>query len=670
MSVFVHVAAVSLILISGAEITGKVVDETGKPVTGAQVFLEPSLTQPVLAINSAEDGTFRFSNTPEGQMGVFAISPGTAFGGSTVSIGFEEPEVSLTLILKQPAMLHVTIRDTSGSPVSGARIERVALLGSEKVGIPLGKLGSYGFSEPTSDSSGNVEVRGLPEGQKVALKIIHPSYAPTVVESAEVGTSLQVTMETGTIVQGTVKSRGTDSPVANAVVMIRSDMPPYDTVTTTTNFQGKFVTQLRPGIYACRVDSDEMRSPGWEKFSVLGSTGAQDVVLYVVRSGYVHGRVLDASTKAPVAGARIALRSMDKPSDMAKTGSTGGYKLRAVEGENLVELVSAPGYQLPRSRVIKVHVSASEDIELPTFWLVKNPSISISAITSAGEPVPGAVVTLLRPAQLGLQRGNADGRVSVDVAAIPTDGIIVGLVQHPREKLGAVFQVDAGTSREYPVTLKPYGAVSGTVVNKKGKPIPGAIVFGVLKSVSATEPIILWRTLSRTDGVFCWEWCPTDIAVECKASDGKNVQTAAVVLNVEAERMNNAGKMMLDTTQRMTSVYGEAFPWKALQQADGSAVGSFGLKNPTLVMYCPPQEVAIIGSVLETLRGESFLSCNSVIVSEGSVAPSVTTIPVFVGDRPSLAGTYLINKDGVTCLETFGIPPLAALKEVCETVRE
>ncbi len=649
--------------VSDAESTvwGTVYDENGFGMPNAYVFLEPDLFSPLIRVQTDENGRFKFSSVKAGKVGVFAFAPGKSFSGVSPSVGFDDEVGGIMIRMSSPVSVEGKVVDPAGNPISGARVERIALLAEDKVAIPFDKLGELGIDAPTTDASGRFVVNNVPAGKRLALKIVHPSYAQVAVDDVDPQGSIKIVMEPGVFVRGRVYVRGTTTGVANVNVLFRSDVPPYDTVLARTNLKGEFAVRLRPAVYASRVESENIRSLGWEKVSVPPSGIPHDIVLYASKAATIHGKVLDAATREPVAGARLSLYAADNLADVGRTNSDGIYRFRVGEGDSIVELVAAPGYQVPRNNKVKVFVPAGQEVEMPVFWLVRNPSVTLRVEDEQGRPVVDGAVSMFRPQQLGLQRTDENGRASVRVAFVPDDGVVVGFVEDPNAGKGAVFHCDVRTVTDMRVVVKPFVRVQGKVLNKRNEPVQGVIVFAKLANAPGTgEPEFLWRTISQSDGSFAWDWCPAGVRISCGASDG--VQTSQEVLLdvLGTPDADQPIRLVLDTREKQRSFSGDVFPWgEALlpTQARPEPTG-----KSSLILFCSSQEALIMANVIEMLRQSWGFPIQFVFLVEDESKEKQAMEPtVLFGKRPGLAGGYLLDKDGKVVLETFGIPPLSAL---------
>ena len=651
-----------------ATVSGVVTGTGGQPVPGARVFLEAGLGAPLSQIQTGEDGAFQFANVPSGIAGVFAIAEGYGFGGLSQNVPVDDAVSGLAIALRTSGGIAGKVVDMKGEPVSGARITGLLLLGESPVGIPLAKLKEFGFDEPVTDGDGRFAASMLPQGTTVALKVGHANFAQAGVQNVTVGDrDVRVQLSPGVLVQGTVLSRDGDTAVANAAIIIRSATPPHDTVVTKTGFSGDFAIRLNPGYYLYQASGLELRSPGWEKLTVSGREPGLRVTLRVAGIARLTGDVRDAVTGAPVAGARLALVAYGSPVDVVTTGSTGTFQFAGAEGENIVRLEAVPGYAPPDRPYLTLQAGQGEALTLPTFWLRPLPAHRLQIVDEKDQPANGVLVRLIRPFQYGIYISNAEGWVQFEVASFPEGGRIVGLAEQRDRSLAALFSIEAAGPESGKIKLFPVGAVSGTVVNDKGKPIQGAIVGGLFQRDEDEETLKLWRTVSDKDGKFTWNAVVPFVPMACLAAAGTDGFGRSMPFNVEPGKAQDVGNIVIagaGTRNRKgqgQTVRGENLDWSAYPILSGSLPAS-ETKRPTVILFTTAAEAPLYLQTLTSAR--SVLrenEVNLVLVSDGPVSLNGGSIPILQGTAPGSAPTYLLDANGVVALETWDLPPLAAI---------
>lgn len=650
-------------------ISGHVLDEAGTPVAGARVFLEQGLGAPLVETASAQDGSFHFADVASGVSGVFATAPGKAFGGRSVHVALAEAVRDVDIRLGEPGIVTGRVVDAGGKPVTNARITRVALLGAAKVGVPLAKLKSLGFREPATDAEGRFTIDALPRGMKIALKVAHPRFAQAGATGIAVGDKeVEITLSRGVLVTGSVLSRGEAVPVANATILLRNVEPPRDTTVTRSGATGDFAARLRPGLYLYQALGAGYSSPGWQRLPVTGEVLTQRVTLYVAGTGTIKGKVMDARSGDPLQGARIVLEVLGAPADLARTGPTGAFQFTAAEGESIVRYDFAPGYIAPPHPAFTVRAAEGEVVEIPTFWVAPIPKYVLHVVDEEENPVPGAIVRVLRPPQFGWRATDGDGRVELAFATLPSDATVVGTAEHLSRPTGALFAIKRAHAADAVVQLMPLARVEGTVVTETGAGLEGAVVDARFRDESIPERLVLWRTLSGKGGIFSWDsvtpfvpqYCVVH-AVNKKSGEGARGESASFL--ADSSGATDLGPITVTGGKRNKTALGDRLRWYENPALCGVQDGAEAFQGrPALVIYCAPDEAEMVIEGLavarELLAGRE-LSLAAVV--DGTVDCPTGTIPVFRGAAPGPATTYLIDGKGKVVLETFGMPPLRAL---------
>ena len=652
-------------------LAGRVVLPDGSAASGARVFIEMGLGGTLVESLADGDGGFHFDDVRPGRaIGVFAIQPGHGFGGCSVDLAIAEDVPGIEIRLAPAGGIGGRVVNHEGAPVAGARVTRAALPAS-KISIPFAKLGQYGFDEPQSDADGFFSVPMLPGGAAVDLKVIHPEYAQEAAAGIAVGErNARVMMYRGVVVTGNVLTRGGNRPVANANVIISKSDPPRDTVAAKSGGDGSFTVRLKPGAYHFAALADSSRTQVGQRMLIGGESPNATIALYVAGSGKIRGAVKDAATDRPIAGARITLEVGGLLSDIAVTGPTGEYELIATDGESVVGLESAPGYATPPDRALRVTVTEGGMVNMPAFFLATIPTYTVAIEGEDGSPVPGAVVSILRPQQFGWRFADAQGRAIIELASMPVDGIAVGLAEHPNSPRGAIFSLDRAANHTVPVVkLLPLTAIQGRAVDDKGAAIAGAVVDGRTKPENIADTLILWRTLSGPDGTFRWNGVVPHLPQYCVASTPGTSGTespsgASASFITDFDPVENVGNVVVPQGADSPSLIGERLKWFDAPSLCGDPVDTKGQRgHPVLAVYCSADEAAYLCEAMsEAVKHEPLSRIAVVLITAGPVECGETLFPILKGTPPGAARTYLINGAGDVVLETFGMPPLHAIQ--------
>lgn len=655
-----------LLTVNAATLSGQVTDDHGAPVAGARVFVE---TGPALVLQETladASGRYTFDEVPPGRIGVFAYAPGHAFGGMTPDLGAGEDSVVAPIRLGASATLSGKIVDQKNKPVPGARISSVLLMEPVNVGIALAKLKRFGIEPPTSDDEGRFTLDNLPGGVPMALKVEHPSYAQEILANVTAGKDeVKITLDPGEIVSGKVLSRKNRVSVANQAILIRSSEPPYGTALTMTDGQGVFTVRLKPGAYLYQTTGSDLRSAGWEKLLVAPQSAQTGYTLLVAGTATIKGDVRDAVTDKPVEDARLVLESFGNPSDVGVTGVNGQYQLVAVEGENIVRLRSAPGYQLTDQKAVQVTAMEGQVVDLPTFWVRPLPSYAVQVIHEDGTPAAGAIVRLLKPLQYHWRVTGEQGMVSLEVAAVPEGGPVVGVVESLRDDMGALFQFDPGAAETARVQLFPFASVTGSVANGRNKPLEGVVVGGVFQGIADEDPLPLWRTVTQTDGQFSMNGVIPHVPMVSIAYAQAADLGRSVSYNLAPGERKDVGSLLVEGGQPGESLSGQMLDWRKHAHIAGPQPSEPDQKRPACVMYCDAAELDMVVDALEAAaRIMANYNIEFAAVAAAGAPGSPAEIPVLQGTPPASATTYLLNDAGIVVHETLGMPTVRALRQL------
>jgi RNA polymerase sigma factor (sigma-70 family) len=308
-----------------AVVRGKVVDPDGKALSGARVGV---LTQhPVDAGEARTGGPWLRLDTTDGKGNfrlivqrpmpkswsppvVVAESPGYGVAWQPLDPGTNETDAVLRLPPERLLRGHVL--DAQGKPASGALVQ-VAYVSAPGGGSSLWPCASPGPTWPASvitDAQGRFVLRGLGNGVQVSLDIRHDQSAPQSVlvkSNAQDAEEVRVSLSPARVLSTRVAYGDTGKPVPHARLSIS-----WSSGSLTTEFRtgadGRLELRPYPGqsfyVYAFAPPGEPYLGRSQE-FSWPEGVVRDTLDIALPRGTLVRGKVTDAESGAPVAGALV-----------------------------------------------------------------------------------------------------------------------------------------------------------------------------------------------------------------------------------------------------------------------------------------------------------------------------------------------------------------------------
>ncbi|HTR53392.1 MAG TPA: carboxypeptidase regulatory-like domain-containing protein [Kofleriaceae bacterium] len=543
---------VRIVLLPGAPVSGRVVDESNKPVAGARVVYTASgqffgqADWRLDAITTGADGTWKFAALPRGSFRFLASDSDHATGTSAlIAHDGSTEKTGVEIALPAGATVHGRVVDSGKAPVPGAHVQ---------VMLAFRPAGGRGFRaggtrppprQTYSDDKGEFVVRGLPRDQLVATAQHEKGAASAVEIDATSGDAKDVTLVldlTGAIA-GTVVDQ-TGQPVEGAQVNAAPAFngggfggfgggPPAGSGSggfdpsvflraqqnvALTDAGGRFrITGLADGAYTVRASRSGIPRGGRRgrrggSDGVEAKVGDEKVQIVLPAEGNVRGKVAFADGKVPtaftasVAGTQQAFFGGDFELDGL---APGDYRLD----------ISGPSFD-----------SHSQDVQIEPAQTTDVGSITVASgrriagvVVSNNAPVPGATVYAGNQvvggpssndspingfAGLGAntKQDTTDQGGAFLLAGFP-DGDLTVIADLPgtgRSKALLVAEDDPNSSALV-LQLQPYGSISG-VLTQGGSPAAGIVVT----VQSTTTPGALYVAAAGGDGAYRFDQLAPD----------------------------------------------------------------------------------------------------------------------------------------------------------------
>ncbi len=395
---------------------GKVVDQDGKPVAGAEVRASVSRALTLLGdrkledLHAADGGRFQVRTDPEGRFSFQGIPDCDSLAARSrtmeayflENVAFEhqfiDPRWPFQIIARQvqgKTLIDVKLRRTKGkgnaeafsTTVHAARAELRFDLVKKLMRVRLQDMDVRG-KDRSGDNETRVTASSLdmdilypeelwprPRMQPISLLVSHPGFqAARAQASAPTGTGAAplIRLQPGLAVSGqVVDTQG--KPVGDALVEVReTETGMFPASAYTDRVSGRFSTPaiLKPGEYAVVVQSEQLAA-SWRMIVVDKALPAQEFVLEP--GSFITGKVVTASGK-PVAGAAVGWvqpaptdhvpRSLFELQAMTATDASGKFRLGPLPDGEFQITAMAPSSR--RHADIIARTNTARIIKLPS----------------------------------------------------------------------------------------------------------------------------------------------------------------------------------------------------------------------------------------------------------------------------------------------------------------
>jgi len=502
----------------GASVLGKVIDESGRPIPGALVWIserwqfgaaptaQPANEDPLYKRITGADGVFLFDRLPAGmEMNLWAFHANYAPRlGSPFSARDEVQELP-PLVLEAGASITGVTQDTGGNPLT-ARVELIyqdtgnfragTLAEQREQDLRLGRL-----KVVESDFNGQFTFRTVGSGSIWALRASAEGYAtaeimPVMIQAGKSAEPYELVLDTEHVIAGVVFN-DERQPIGGAQVTASRTQPrPVFTTQGVSDADGSFTLRGLPnGIYGLAAVAEGYAYGKAQRVEV----DSTPIEVMLGRKGGVSGRVT-TSNGTPLASFRLELmRTRRNTAQYGDTGLSweiadpdGNFRIESLDAGTYVLLVRAagncstysPGFQVGRDVVLGI------DVQMRSGGRV------VGMVRGAdGQPLPGATIRLHGPQYqpsvgtgfFGVSNGDPDnvpsstamsgkdGRFVLD-HAVP--GPMRLYVEHPTHlpELLPLTVNEGATSDAGEIRLYAGGSVFGTATDQHGKPLSGGTV--------------------------------------------------------------------------------------------------------------------------------------------------------------------------------------------------
>ncbi|QXE92947.1 carboxypeptidase regulatory-like domain-containing protein [Geomonas subterranea] len=340
------VSGIKGVLRQSGGIAGMVTDESGKAVPEVLVIAEgvdrtarggSAITDQTgsYAIRGLDSAPYHlsFRATSSQHLPVYYRDAAKKESAQVVEVAAPDMVLGVNQVLRQGVLLTGKVTNSAGEPVQAAVM---AYRAGEKEGDDGAGYGSSQpdgtFSMAVADGSYLVEVRApgyLPQWSGKAAT--RDEALPVAVSRGEGSQPLEVVLERGASISGTVKDR-TGAGIPRVRVSARDGATGERGESAVTEEGGKFtISGLKSGSYRLKADGTEQGYMEWklpQPVQVTAPGGADNVSIVLAPGGAVSGRVTDPAG-APLTSVSVAAYDPATWDEMgsAYTGLSGEYKI-------------------------------------------------------------------------------------------------------------------------------------------------------------------------------------------------------------------------------------------------------------------------------------------------------------------------------------------------------
>ncbi len=392
-----------VLLTRGATLSGRVVDEDGRPVAGAGVSLLSSSESPIDAAVRLRSGASRLRTRPDGSFTATRLPPGEnqrlsvqhpefergTVGGISLVAGGTRSGVVVTI--RRGVVLTGRVSDPDGNPIAGAEVSAGRSFSvRSSTGGSLTRVRAEMMEAPRTVRSGDdgaFELRGLAPGD-VAVVVRAPGRATETVDPVRLVRGgrpdpVEIVLGPGATISGRIVRR-TGEGASGYYVLARNPRKPSDgpgNTSATPEADGTFrIEGLRVGeTYDLQLFGGGAGfGPGPRKAGILAP--ADGVEWVVEGTGRIEGSAVDGKTGQPLGAFEVSYQA-DGPGmgGVFRVGRGGGRFTGGAGEAQLVEspdgrfaleevpagkwqvVVTAKGYQVGRAAAIVVEESTTTD---------------------------------------------------------------------------------------------------------------------------------------------------------------------------------------------------------------------------------------------------------------------------------------------------------------------
>ncbi len=367
--------------------------------------------------------------------------------------------------------LEGVVNDIGGGGVANALIQ-----------VRSGRWFSGESAFARSDDAGEFSVWVAPGEVHVVASA--EGYAPGDRDGTAPGQHVEVLLTPEAVLSGVVLERGSDAPVAGALVSVgsewRFDSEGSGEGSTLTDERGRFrITRLSPGRYKPSARAEGRYGEAAESVLLGVGQSKDDVVVKVHPALVVAGKVVVAGDRTPCERGSVRLDDKKRARDAGDSIREGGeIRMKAVLPGTYQVTVRCRGF-VARDEYPAIEIS-DKDVTDRVWEVEDGGKLAGSVVDESGRPVADAAVQARGVdgdprgrRSRGWDRSDDGGRFEIAGLAAGSYRVTVDAADHPAPQGDTTVEVAAGATEELKLVLPAGGTVRGSVVDETDRPLGG-----------------------------------------------------------------------------------------------------------------------------------------------------------------------------------------------------
>jgi large repetitive protein len=364
-----------------------------------------------------------------------------------------------------------TVSDAQGKALSGATVELIRREG-----------GAEPLATAAADANGEFSFDKL-AGMGYSVRARAAGFVPRTERAVKLDDAVQIRLSPGGVLLGRVLSADDGKGIAGASV---TGMAPLgdssrweETIETGADGAYRFEAAPEQKIQL------QVKASGYQTANVkdveapVGKETTKNIPLSTGLT--VHGRVVDATSKAPIAGAKIRYgMGFIVDSSESESSANGEFTITGMPSGRQMLMAEAAGYTPARQEVTLSGDRKTEEVVLE---LTRGAVISGSVLGPDGSPVSGAKIFTEENAFILAKRSQSvattDAQGKFSVTGIDGGKTLRIVAQSPNfpEVTSDEITTKAGEDvKDVTLRFEPGGEIAGTVHDPDGKPVAGATI--------------------------------------------------------------------------------------------------------------------------------------------------------------------------------------------------